>query len=111
MLDYIQNIIVPYVDNVRDHSGVGKEKSALAIFDHFKGQLIPAVTNALEENNIYSALVPATCTDRLQPLDLSVNKSAKMFLRSEFQKWYANQINSQLSEDDSITHDFEPVEL
>ena len=41
-------------------------------------------------------LVPPNCTDRLQPLDLSVNRSAKEFLRNEFQGWYAQQVCAQL---------------
>lgn len=41
-------------------------------------------------------LVPPNCTDRLQPLDLSVNRSAKELLRNEFQEWYAQQVCAQL---------------
>ena len=41
-------------------------------------------------------LIPANCTNKLQPLDLSVNKAAKDFLRSKFQNWYAQQICSQI---------------
>ena len=42
-------------------------------------------------------MVPASCTDRLQPLDISVNKAVKEFLHSKFQSWYAAQICSQLA--------------
>ena len=42
--------------------------------------------------------VPANCTECLQPLDVSVNKSAKDFLKSKLQEWYAAQILDQLSE-------------
>ena len=41
-------------------------------------------------------MVPANCTDRLQPLDVSVNKAAKNFLRGQFEDWYATQICDQL---------------
>ena len=34
-------------------------------------------------------MVPANCTDCLQPLDVSVNKAVKAFLRSQFQDWCA----------------------
>ncbi len=40
-------------------------------------------------------VVPANCTDRLQPLDVSLNKSAKEFLR-KFHEWYADQVRLQL---------------
>ncbi len=46
--------------------------------------------------NILFAIVPANCTDRLQPLDVSVNKSAKECLRRQFQQWYADQVCKQL---------------
>ena len=50
------------------------------------------------------AVVPANCTDRLQPLDVSVNKAAK-----EFQEWYSEQICQQLQKGgESAPH---PVDL
>jgi hypothetical protein len=110
MLRYISSAIVPFVDNVRQDLGVGREQAALAIFDHFKGQLTEEVTMLLEEHNIQSVLVPPSCTDRLQPLDISVNKAAKSFLRSEFQKWYADKVTQQV---DSMSDEdeFENVDM
>lgn len=84
MLAYIEDVIVPYVKRVHEEMDTDDDQAALALFDHFKGQLTANVTTALEKHNIQSVLIPATCTDRLQPLDISVNKSAKVFLRSEF---------------------------
>ena len=46
------------------------------------------------------AIVPANCTDRLQPLDVSVNKAAKEFLRRQFQEWYSEQVCQQLQDGD-----------
>ena len=34
--------------------------------------------------------------DRLQPMDVSVNKPAKAFLRKKFQEWYTQEISKQL---------------
>jgi len=36
--------------------------------------------------------------DKLQPLDLSVNKSAKDFMKSKFQEWYSIIIEKQLED-------------
>ena len=40
--------------------------------------------------------MPPNCTDLLQPMDLSVNKSAKSFLKNEFENWYAVQVCEEL---------------
>ena len=50
----------------------------------------------LETKQVRLVVVPANCTDRLQPLDVSVNKAAKEFLRGQFQEWYSDQICQQL---------------
>ena len=101
MLSYINNVIVPFVEKVRAEDS---EKPSLAIFDCFKGQLTENVVSLLEQNNIHSVIVPPNCTDRLQPLDLTVNKSAKSFLQREFRDWYATEVTKQLhSEDASAT--------
>ena len=50
----------------------------------------------LSSNNIHIAVVPGNCTDRLQPLDVSVNKTVKDFLQGKFQQWYSDQICSSL---------------
>ena len=76
--------------------GLLTDHRSLVIFDRFKGQCTEAVLKMLEENHIDILLVPANCTDRLQPLDISVNKAVKDFLRNEFQGWYAIQVQIQL---------------
>ena len=95
--DYINKILLPYIDKKR--KALGKESPALVIFDRFKGQCMPAVLSLLEENNIRIAVVPANCTDRLQPLDISMNKSVKEFLRRQFQTWYANQVKDMMEKE------------
>ncbi len=104
MLSYIQNVIVPFVEKVREEDG---NKPALAIFDCFKGQLTENITAILERYNIHSVIVPPNCTDRLQPLDLTVNKTAKSFLQREFRDWYAAEVTKQLNENETLT----PVDL
>ena len=42
--------------------------------------------------------IPSNCTDVLQPLDLSINKPAKDFMRTKFQEWYGNIICKQLED-------------
>ena len=43
-------------------------------------------------------MVPSNCTDRLRPLDISVNKPAKIVLRQQFHEWYVDQICQQVTQ-------------
>ena len=100
MMIYIEEVIVPYVKKKRQQLNLDEDHPALAIFDVFKGQCTDEVLHVLADNNIEYIRVPANCTDRLQPLDVSVNKPAKEFLR-RFQEWFASQIAIQLDEGDT----------
>ena len=86
MISYIKEIIVPYVKRVRDTLD-DHNQAALAILDRFKGQLTDSVQQLLEAHNIQSVVVPASCTDRLQPMDL----------KSQFQTWYSEQVSERLT--------------
>jgi len=92
MLEYVRNVIVPFVECKRDMLGLDVQYPALAIFDHFKGQLTQNITTELDENHIHSVLIPAACTGQLQPMDISVNKVVKSLLRNKFSDWYADEI-------------------
>lgn len=87
---------MPYVSAQRKELGLSQTYPALVIFDYFRGQCLPSIIKLLAENNIYHVLVPANCTDRLQPLDLSVNKAAKDYMKGKFQEWYATVILGQM---------------
>ena len=107
MISYVQLVIVPYVQETRKNLGLPDSQSALVILDEFKGQTTHAVLNLLKQNNIEYVIVPLNCTDRLQPLDVSINKPAKDFLREQFQSWYAEQIVSQKNNGQTV----QPVDM
>ena len=110
MLLYITKIIVPYLQEKKKTIGASPDCSSLVIFDEFKGQTTDNVLACLKENNILYVKVPANCTDRLQPLDVSTNKPAKDFLRSKFQT-YAEKLSIQLDEKSSKGTPLKPVDL
>jgi len=68
------------------------EQAAILLFDNFKGQCTPDLLKLLDSNNISVVLIPPNCTNRLQPLNLGVNKVAKEFLKRKFHEWYAKQV-------------------
>ena len=61
----------------------------------------------MKTNNVMVVEVSPNCTYRLQPLDLSINKPVKDFLKRKFQSWYADNIAQQLKDSKAI----KPVDL
>ena len=104
---YIQKIIIPYIVKKREELKLAAIHPALVVFDNFNGQCTEDLFQILDDNVINFVIVPANCTDRLQPLDLSVNKAAKTFLRDQFQDWYAHQISSAVQNNTEM----KPVDL
>ena len=95
MHQYIQKIILLYLDRKCKELKLSAEQPAALIFDNFKGQYTTELLKLLNSNVI---LIPANCTDRLQPLGISVNKAAKELLRKKVHQWYAMQVCAQLQQ-------------
>ena len=98
MKRYITKVIVPYVQKTRQELKLADSHPALVIYDVFKGQTTPAIQSLLSTNHISVVLVPPNCTDKLQPLDIAINKPMKDALKAEFQAWYAAQVQKKLEE-------------
>uniref|UniRef100_A0A1X7V2C7 DDE-1 domain-containing protein n=1 Tax=Amphimedon queenslandica TaxID=400682 RepID=A0A1X7V2C7_AMPQE len=99
MKDCITKVIVPYIEKIRSQlpqRHVISPQPALVIFDVFKGQ-IPM------ENNIHFVHEPPNCTDRLQPLDILVNKPCKDFMRNKFIQWYSLNVCEALENTQNLS--------
>ena len=93
---YINKIIVPFVMEKRKILKLDSASPAAAIFDNFRGQTTDAILSLLRSHNIVPIQLPANCTDKLQPLDISINKPMKDHLKTSFQQWYAQEVKKQL---------------
>ena len=88
-------MIIPYIKCTRESKKLGN-KPTLAIFDAFTRHSGAEIDELLESNNILTVKVPASCTDELQPMDLSINKPCKSRLRQNFSMWYAERVAEQI---------------
>ena len=102
MLQFIDNIIVPYISAMRRDFELADDHVALAIFDVFAAQRCDSVLKKLRENHIRQVFVPATCTGELQPLDLSTNSDFKQIMKDSFTRWYANEVKQALDNREAI---------
>ena len=84
--------ILPHVQETRHKLELSP---ALILFNFFKGQCTEELFKFLQDKNILYVLVTANTTDKLQPLDLSVNKPAKDFMISRVvRKYYLSTTGS-----------------
>ena len=58
----------------------------LLILDSFRGHLTQQMKDVCEENDIVCTVIPGALTPKLQPLDISVNRSFKAYLREFYRQ-------------------------
>ena len=97
MKQYIENIIVRFILQKRQSLDLPLSQTSLAKFNGFRSQTTPDILSLLEKHNIIAVQVPVNCTDKLQPVDISINKPVKGEMRN-FQWWYAAELRKQLKE-------------
>ena len=97
-LKLIKEVINPYVVQTRKELNLPSTQRALIIilWDVFKGQMTDKVKSTLESLCIDLVPVPANMTHFFQPLDLTVNKSAKNLTKREFVSYYSGVIKEGL---------------
>ena len=88
MRDYLVKVLIPYIQEKRKNLQLSTDYPALMLFDNFNGQCTESLLKLLDVNNINLVIIPVNWIDQLQPMDISVNKSAKEYLRKGFQEWY-----------------------
>ena len=84
MKRYLDTIMTPFVNEQRKKLFLSSTHHALVIFDGFREQNTPDFFSILGKNNISCVRIPPNCTDTIQPLDISVNKSMKSELKKQF---------------------------
>ena len=77
---YTTKIILPCLAETKNKLKLPSSHPALLLFDSFKRQCTENLLKLLDTKIINVVLIPPNCNDRLQPLDISDNKTAKEFL-------------------------------
>jgi hypothetical protein len=66
-----------WTENVWNNRTMAKDSRSLLVMDSFRGYLVPLVKNWFIEKNTDLAIIPGGLTSKIQPLDVSINKSFK----------------------------------
>ena len=87
MLEWIQKVWAPYVDGNR----------ALLTLDTFSGHLTDRVKDALDKCGTKMLVIPGGCTSVLQPLDVSINKPFKAYIRQSWCKRMVSEAETSVA--------------
>jgi hypothetical protein len=71
--------------------GFSRNPPNMLVLDAFKGHLTDSVKKMLKESSCDLAVIPGGLTSQLQPLDVSLNKPFKAYLRDEYDAWLSTE--------------------
>ena len=95
-IEFFDEIIFPYLQQVKEEKGLPQEQHSLVIMDTFKGQDNGILRGFCSKNICEVVIVPHNLTNKFQPLDLTVNKAAKAFIQNQYNDWFSDQVARQL---------------
>ena len=96
MVGYVNKVLLPFIQTREKLCDCMCHTPLLRYLMSFKGQQTPTLLGLLERNSIYHITVPAYCTDKLRPLEWSVNNPFKDEMKQHCQTWYAEEVGKQL---------------
>lgn len=67
--------------------GALRNPSSILILDAFRGHLTDNIKSNLAHKNTDLVIIPGGMTSQLQPLDVSINKPFKDYLKKEYESW------------------------
>ena len=91
MIRWVDTVLKPYLQKTRKKLDAPDQRGIL-ILDIFKAHQCTDFLDGVRDLNMQIIFVPASCTDDLQPLDVSGNKIFKSSLSESFGDWYTSQV-------------------
>ena len=86
MHEYLQEVIIPYVQSIRAKKGFDEDHKAILILDTYRAHTEECFLPAMADAHIHYIYVPPGSTADLQPLDVegSVNMAIKRRITNEY---------------------------
>ena len=94
MLEWIKNVLRPFTNHAL----------TLLVMDSYRAHLTYAMKKELHKANCDVAIIPGGCTSLLQPLDVSINRPYKAWMRKEFQDYLDQEVKRVEASDEEKIH-------
>ena len=96
-LNFVEEIILPYVKSERESLRL-ETQPAFIIYDFFRRQTTDTFLDVLKDNSILSTKIPPNMAHVFQPLDLTVNRFRKDFMKGMVSTWFSRQISLEMED-------------
>ena len=109
-MEYLREILIPYVERTRVRLGLPEDQQAMLILDVFAAHREAKFKDACTDAHITTVYVPASCTTFLQPLDADggVNHALKNHLAEQANNFRRQQRRDALDSNGNIRLDWKP---
>lgn len=107
MREWINNVVVPYLENQKALLGLPPSQKALLIIDVWSVHRSKEFQDWLREThpNILIDFVPANCTSIGQPLDVGINRPFKHAVKVAYQSWLVDILLEQRRNNEKLDLD------
>ena len=85
-----ETILLDWFERVWLNLNISVNQKPVLIFDQCKVHTSAQILKFLERKKITYEVIPAGTTGYLQPLDISINRPLKAYIKEKFDKWYMN---------------------
>ncbi|CAI7793957.1 unnamed protein product [Closterium sp. NIES-54] len=93
VIRWLEECVKPFLKH-----GFGRHaRSSVVVLDSYRGHLTEGVKEKFREFKCVPAIIPSGCTAEIQPLDVCLNKSFKASIRQQYQKWFQEEGQEQLT--------------
>lgn len=102
---YVKTILTPWLARHREQDNLPADQKGLLMKDVYGARRTPDILETLDKAGWRVQFVPACCTGRSQPLNISVNAVLKSRLTDGFTEWYTKFVEKALKEHDNNTEE------
>ena len=92
----MQFFVFGLIFRIKENNEYPGEQISLVIMATFRGQDNHHLKKLCAENYCQVVIVPHNLTNKFQPLDLTVNQSAKSFIAEKYNTWFSGEVAKQL---------------
>ncbi|CAI7870049.1 unnamed protein product [Closterium sp. NIES-53] len=84
---WLSKEVLPHLNPQRGQNA----RRAMLVLDSYRGHVTQTMLQSYRTHSITPAVIPASCTSQIQPLDVSINRCFKAAVRARYARWFMRE--------------------